>query len=67
MPPEQAVLPIHRASPFPPDPVAEIEARQDEVLRQLDELNVRLEQVLGELAASPAILAAGVAPRTSAA
>ena len=34
----------------PLDPLAEIEALQDEVLRQLDELNLRLERTLAEFA-----------------
>jgi len=33
----------------PPSPVAEIEARQDEVIRLLDELNQRIEWALFEL------------------
>jgi hypothetical protein len=36
-----------------PCETADIESRQDEVLRQLDELNRRLEQVLAEYGASP--------------
>lgn len=34
--------------PRPHDPLAEIEALQDEVLRKLDELNARLERTLAE-------------------
>lgn len=36
--------------PTPPlsDPLADLEARQDEVLEQLDALNQRLERVLAE-------------------
>ena len=39
----------------PSDPLAEIEALQDEVLRQLDELNARLERTLAEFAPPRAI------------
>jgi len=34
----------------PWDPLSEIEALQDDVLRQLDELNARLERTLAEFA-----------------
>jgi len=36
------------SQPLPPSPVAELEARQDDVIRQLDELNTRIEQLLRE-------------------
>ena len=36
------------SEPRPQDPLAEIEALQDEVLRKLDELNARLERTLAE-------------------
>ncbi len=43
--------------------VAELESRQDDVIRQLDQLNARIEQVLREWApAKPAPVADDAAP-----
>lgn len=40
------------SQPLPSSPVAELEARQDEVIRKLDELNTQIEQLLREYSPS---------------
>lgn len=39
------------SAPAPPDPLAELDRRQDEVLAQLDQLDRRIEQALREFTA----------------
>jgi hypothetical protein len=39
---------MQRAPTFEPEVVREIELRQDEVLKQLDELNLKLEKALAD-------------------